>query len=89
MATKKELRFGSPIEVYVTFVRNEMQVRYRVVKFDESTHEGECDSASIRGAQREVTGWLIAEGYAPAGRWQADDGTEDVESYRLFKAAEA
>ena len=42
---------------------------------------------SVRGAQREVTGLLVAHGYTPAGRW-SDGGDDDdgyVEWTRSFK----
>ena len=46
----------------------------------------------MRGAQREITGYLITEGYSPVGRWEAeaepDDGVDGyVETVRKFKLA--
>jgi hypothetical protein len=33
----------------------------------------------MRGAEREMTGWLISQGYKPVGRWQTeDDGGQEV-----------
>ena len=45
-----------------------------------------------RGAQREITGWLIAQGYKPDGRWttEAEDDRIDYgpsETWRRFKLA--
>ena len=41
---------------------------------------------SIRGAEREITAWLLSQGYRPAGRWQteAEDGGNAMEVLRLF-----
>jgi hypothetical protein len=34
----------------------------------------------MRGAQREMTGWLIRQGYTPVGRWstEADNSDSDL-----------
>jgi hypothetical protein len=45
------------------------------------------DSLSMRGAQREITGWLIKQGYKPDGRWAAEAGV-DHETWRRFKLAD-
>jgi hypothetical protein len=39
---------------------------------DERTDAFDIDSLSMRGAQREVTGFLIEQGYTPAGRWEIE-----------------
>lgn len=60
------------------------------VRADESTYGRSIDSLSMRGAQREITGSLIQEGYAPVGRWEVEarDGDEEpVETIRRFKLA--
>jgi hypothetical protein len=56
---------------------------------DESEHEYDVTSLSMRGAQREITGWLIRNGYAPVARWTAEaaDGGDVVESSRKFRLA--
>jgi hypothetical protein len=43
----------------------------------------------MRGAQREITGYLINEGYKPDGRWEReDDGDNGASEYaRRFKLA--
>jgi len=46
-----------------------MAIACTVVREDESTTSLDVDSLSVRGAQREITGWLISQGYVPAGRW--------------------
>jgi hypothetical protein len=45
------------------------------------------DSLSIRGAEREITGYFINQGYTPVGRWEttAEDRGEPVEVMRRFK----
>jgi hypothetical protein len=62
-----------------------------VVREDETTYELAIDSLSMRGAQREITGWLIRDGYLPVGRWefcaQSDRGRERFEAVRRFKLA--
>jgi len=42
----------------------------------------------MRGAQREITGLLVANGYKPAGRWITEDDNGDEVS-RTFKAVTA
>lgn len=82
MSTEKR----SPIEVWLT--QQNMTVTCNVVHEDESTHSYPVDSLSMRGAQREMTGYFIRQGYEPVGRWeyevQADDG-EAAETMRRFK----
>jgi hypothetical protein len=76
----------SPIEVWLT--QKNLDVTCMVVKEDETTSQLDVDSLSMRGAQREVTGYLIAAGYSPIGRWQYDENAaEDMigrESMRRF-----
>ena len=93
----EELRFGPACEVWLT--QKNLEIRCMVVREDETTEEldaDQVDSLSLRGAQREMTGWMLATGYQPAGRWQdargpvpgggtwADEPTEVV---RKFKAS--
>jgi hypothetical protein len=79
----------SPIEVWLT--QRNMQITCRVVHEDESTAELEIDSLSMRGAQREITGYYIGQGYAPVGRWETvtvdDDNDAPAETVRRFKLA--
>jgi hypothetical protein len=69
---------GGPIEVWLS--QKNLEVTCTLVREDESTTDFDVESISLRGAQREITGWLIDEGYQPAGRWTAEvepayDGT--------------
>jgi hypothetical protein len=79
----------SPIEVWLT--QQNLQVKCLVVREDETTYKLDVDSLSIRGAQREVTGWLIKDGYEPVGRWEleSDPSAMDgpIETMRRFKLA--
>jgi hypothetical protein len=74
----------SPIEVWLR--QRNLTVRCKVVYGGESTEELEIDSLSMRGAQREITGWLISQGYKPDGRWAAE-ARVDHETWRRFKLA--
>ena len=38
---------------------------------DESTECLDLGAFSMRGAQPEVTGYLVSQGYEPSGRWEA------------------
>jgi hypothetical protein len=68
-----------------------MKVDCTIVYEDEATDEGiEINSLSMRGAQREITGYFIAEGYEAVGRWAAEaagDADEPLECSRRFKPA--
>jgi hypothetical protein len=67
-----------------------MEITCTVVREDESTYEPDVESLSMRGAQREITGWLINDGYEPVGRWQVehdDRAMQAAETVRRFKLA--
>jgi hypothetical protein len=72
---------AGPVEIWLT--QNNMEINCMVVREDESTTSLQVESLSMRGAQREITGYLIDQGYTPAGRWEYP---EDEESVRQFKA---
>jgi hypothetical protein len=76
---------STPIEVWLT--QTNMAVTCLVVHEDESTEPLGIDAVTMRGAQREITGYLIAQGYEPAGRWQWETDSEDgpEEAVRRFK----
>lgn len=82
---------NGPIEVRLTQVN--LSVECEVVYEDESTEPKDVYSLSMRGAQREMTGWFIKNGYVPVGRWQAEAteagarGERDVETFRRFRPA--
>jgi len=88
----KEWPFGpgpktKPIEVVLTTTRNGFGTTCLVVYEDESTDMvDDIATVSMRGAQREMTGLLIANGYTPSGRWEATT-EDDIESVRQFKPA--
>jgi hypothetical protein len=74
---------SEPIEVWLR--QDNMKVYCWIVYEDESTDEDlEVKSLSMRGAQREITGYLIATGYEPVGRWRAEveDGSETMRQFR-------
>jgi hypothetical protein len=77
----------SPIEVWLS--RAGAGITCTVVLEDESTGTLDVRSRSMRGAQRELTGYLIAQGYAPVGEWEVeadgDGAAEAVETSRMFK----
>jgi hypothetical protein len=64
-----------------------MEVTCRVVHEDESVEEWNIDSLSVRGAEREITGYLIEQGHRPVGRWHVED-TEGFEASRKFAPPE-
>jgi hypothetical protein len=79
---------SSPIEVWLT--QKNMTVTCRVVHEDESTEDLDIASLSMRGAQREITGWLLKWGYKPDGRWTTEEEDDQVdygpsETVRRFK----
>jgi hypothetical protein len=52
--------------------QDNLQVVCSVVNPDESPYRHGIDSLSLRGAQREVTGYLIGYGYRPEGGWTVE-----------------
>jgi len=80
----------SPIEVWLS--RANMEIICTLVLEDESTSTLDVTSRSMRGAQREMTGYFIAHGYTPVGDWEVEadsdngyGGKEVVETSRKFK----
>ena len=79
-----------PVEVWLT--QRNLEVTCRVVNEDESVEGLTVDSLSMRGAQREITGWFIDQGYRPVGRWTSyvdGDTGEGLESSRRFAPAKS
>jgi hypothetical protein len=76
---------NGPIEVWLT--KTNIQVTCRVIFEDETDSELRVDSLSMRGAQREMTAWLLSRGYEPAGRWlyETEEGDLGEESVRKFR----
>lgn len=58
-----------------------------IIKPDESGETQDIDSRSMNGAQREITSYLISQGYAPVGRWKIEDGESGLttECSRTFR----
>jgi hypothetical protein len=54
---------------------------------DDTTREYDIDSLSMRGAQREMTSYLVAHGYTAVGRWATEsDNAEGLETSRKFRS---
>jgi hypothetical protein len=84
----------TPIEVWLS--KKNIEVSCMVVHEDETTDTLPVDSLSMRGAQRELTGWFVSEGYKPIGRWETEEIASDeqgnaeggpLETSRRFKLA--
>jgi hypothetical protein len=80
----------SPIEVWLSL--GTTKITCTVVLEDESTSTLEVNSLSMRGAQREMTGYLMTHGYIPVGGWEVEADTDNgsggkdaVETSRMFK----
>ena len=80
----------SPIEVWLSQAK--MGITCTVVLEDERTSTLDVNALSIRGAQREITGYLIDHGYTPVGSWEVEadsdngyGGKDAVETSRKFK----
>jgi hypothetical protein len=61
--------------------RKNIEITCELVFEDESISYPHIDSVSVRGAQREITGVLVAHGYAAADRWSDDGETDDGDGY--------
>jgi hypothetical protein len=75
----------APIEVWLRF--DGKRVLCAIVNPDESVYPHDIASPSLRGAQREVGGYLIGNGFWPDGLWTVeakDDNGAAVESWRRF-----
>jgi hypothetical protein len=76
----------TPIEIWLR--QDNMTVTCMEVHEDETTHNREIDLLSMRGAQREIIGYLIQQGYEPVGRWQVehdDRPMQTQETSRRFR----
>lgn len=71
-----------PIEVWLS--KRNLNITCRVVFENETVKELSVRSLSMRGAQREITGQLIALDYEPVGRWSAED-EHGFETMRRFR----
>jgi hypothetical protein len=70
--------------IEVCLSQRDLEVTCRIVFGDGSAVGVGVDSLSIAGAQREMTMWLMEQGYEPAGRWNTGDGTGH-ETARMFR----
>ena len=76
---------SGPVEIWLR--RDSLQVICCIVNEDESTYGRPVDSLSMRGAQREIGGYLIAGGLWPDGLWTVeatDDNGAAIEAWRRF-----
>ena len=69
-----------PIEVWLS--QRNMAVTCRVVYENENAHELDVTALSLRGAEREMTGWFLAQDYKPVGRWQTEHEDQGESSRR-------
>jgi hypothetical protein len=83
--TDPDLVKPGPIEVWLR--RSGVGINCLIVHDDESTYEVQVESPSMLGAQREITGYFITQGYQPVGGWEMSELTlaEPAETYRTFK----
>ncbi len=92
MSAHQEQEKPSPVEVWLT--QRNLVITCREVHEDETVTERPqewVESLSLRGAQREVTGWYLEQGYVPVGRWEyATAAAADwAECFRRFRLASA
>lgn len=73
---------AGPIEVWLS--KRNLNINCRVVFDSEATEQVPVRSLSMRGAQREITGWLIGQGYEPVGRWSTEE-EHGFETMRRFR----
>ena len=81
-----------PVEVWLTSPEHGLSIRCTVVHDDESTDILDVDALSMRGAQREITGFFIRQGYEPAGRWEVEQvhvSEGPIETVRRFRPKQA
>jgi hypothetical protein len=87
MTTLKPKGASGPVEVWLT--QRNIEITCMIVFEDESADNPSVESLSMRGAQREMTSYLLAHGYEPAGRWETETGEEGggTETVRRFRPA--
>ena len=79
---------SSGVEIWLRL--DGLRVVCNIVNADESTYRREIDSLSLRGAQREITGYLIGYGYRPEDGWTVEAVGESgvaAEAWRRFNPA--
>jgi hypothetical protein len=75
----KDTNQRTPQALQAVLTRKNIEITCTLVFEDESVSYPSVQSVSVRGAQREVTGQLVAHGYTPGGRWS--EGKEDEDGY--------
>jgi hypothetical protein len=77
----------APQALQAVLSRKNIEIFCTLVFEDESVSYPTVSSVSLRGAQRQITGWLVAHGYMPIGRWSEGDldGDGYTEWTRAFK----
>lgn len=68
--------------------QDHLQVVCSIVNPDESMYRHGIEALSLRGAQREITGFLIGCGFRPEGGWTVEAKSERgvaAETWRRFK----
>ena len=77
------------VEVWLTLNEERTGVLARIYFEDETVRGIPVSARSISGAEREMTAWLISQGYEGISYWNAELGEEDfaLESSRTFRAA--
>ena len=79
---------SSGVEIWLRL--DGLRVVCNIVNADESTYRREIDSLSLRGAQREVSGFLVGNGYRPEHDWTVEAVGESgvaAEAWRRFNPA--
>jgi hypothetical protein len=76
----------TPIEIWLR--QDNMAISCMEVHEDETTYHIDIKSLSMRGAQREISGYLIQQGYEPVGRWQVEHEDETSRKFRLLEPFE-
>jgi len=73
----------SLIEIKLSQRNMSIQCTAKVQKLE--MNMGNMTALSMRGAQREITGWLLKVGYVPASRWTQYTTDVTVEATRYFR----
>jgi hypothetical protein len=75
-----------PLQAYLS--QKHLEITCELVLEDESINTPPVHpTRNLRGAQRELTGWLVSQGYIPVGRWTEaeEDGDGYRETSRMFQ----
>jgi hypothetical protein len=76
-----ETKKSGPVEVWLR--QRNLEVTGLLVYEDESGEPVTVRSLTMRGAEREVTSQLRAQGFEPTGRWETT--ADNVEVMRRFR----